>query len=334
MKATEFARFVDGKIEGDENFPISIPTPIELADKNSTVFLLDKKYDTDKSIGVVIASRKPEHLKYSTLILVDNVKEAFIKTLSLFEKKPQPPLQQLPQIVGENTKISSDAIIYPFTYISNNVTVGKNSRIFPFVFIGENVEIGENTVIYPHVYIGHNVKIGNNVIVHAGTVIGADGFGFERTESAYEKIPQIGGVIIEDNVEIGANCTIDRATIGYTVIKNGVKLDDQVHVAHNVKIGEHTVIAAQSGIAGSTEIGKWVMMGGQVGIKDHLRVADYTIVMAQSGITKDTKQGKMYVGSPARETRRAWKELALLSKIDELFKKVRELERRLEEKND
>ncbi len=334
MKAIEFAKILGGKLEGEESLEITAPVPLELADENSTFFLLDSKYDIQKNVGTVVSSFKPENLKYKTLITVQNPREAFIRTLYLFEKEPEIPSMDAPKIQGKNIQVSESAIIYPFTYLANNIKIGDKTRVYPFVYIGEDVEIGENVVIFPHSFIGHNVKIGNNVIIHAGTVIGADGFGFERTEKGYIKISQIGGVIIEDNVEIGANCTIDRATIGYTIIKEGVKLDDQVHVAHNVKVGEHTVIAAQSGIAGSTEIGKWVMMGGQVGIKDHIKVADTTIVMAQSGITKNTVKGKMYVGSPARETKRAWKELALLAKLDTLFKKVERLEKKLEEKND
>ena len=333
MKAADFAKKIGGRIEGNPECEVNIPAPIEIAKEDDTAFLLDRKYDTAKKVRVLISSFKPENISYETLITVENVKEGFIKALHIFEKKLHERVADDPKIIGQNVEIEDGTVVYPYTYIANNVKIGKNSRILPFVYIDENVEIGRDVIIFPHVFIGHSVKIGNNVIIHAGSVLGADGFGFERTETGYVKIPQIGGIVIEDDVEIGANCTIDRSTIGNTVIKRGTKLDDQVHVAHNVKIGEHTVIAAQSGIAGSTEIGKWVMMGGQVGIKDHVKVADRTIIMAQSGITKNTESGKMYVGSPARETRRAWREMALVAKLDELFKRVARLEKELEKKN-
>lgn len=333
MKASELAKILGGKVEGNPFYEIKKPEPLDTAGGKDTAFIFDKKYDTHKKVGALIASFKPRYLKSEALIIVENPRKAFIKTLKLFEKKPEPPLQEQPRILGKDANIHPEAVIYPFTYIGNRVKIGQKTHIFPFVYIGEDVEIGDNVVIFPHVFIGHNVKIGNNVIIHAGSVLGADGFGFERTDKGYIKIPQIGGIVIEDDVEIGANCTIDRATIGNTIIKKGTKLDDQVHVAHNVKIGEHTVIAAQSGIAGSTEIGKWVMMGGQVGVKDHVKVADNTIVMAQSGISKNTEKGKMYVGSPAKERKIAWREMAYLSRLEELFKRVKKLEQKLEEKN-
>ncbi len=334
MKAHELAKLLNGELKGNSEVEVSIPVPVEIADKESTVFILDEKYDIPLSVKIVIAKSIPKNIKAEAVITVKNPKEAFIKTLTMFQKGPGTPLSDLFKIISEKSQIDETAIVFPFVYISDDVEIKKGTVIYPFVFIGENVKIGKNCIIHPHVAIERDVVIKDNVIIHAGAVIGADGFGFERTEKGYVKIPQIGGVIIEDDVEIGANCTIDRATIGNTVIKKGVKLDDQVHIAHNVTVGEHTVMAAQTGIAGSSKIGRWVMMGGQAGVRDHVKVADYTIIMAQSGITKPTESGKMYAGSPARETRKVWKELALLSKIDELFKRVEQLEKKIEEKDD
>ncbi len=334
MRAHELASIVGGKILGDGSIEVNEPVPIEMADSKSTIFLLDEKFDKPLNVRVVVSKKKPRNIEADAIILVENPREAFIKTLSLFYKKFTEPVADGFKVIGKNCEISSSTRLFPFVYIGNNVKIGDGTFIYPFVFIEENVEIGRHTIIHSNVVIGRNVKIGDYVIIHSGAVIGADGFGFEKKEEGYLKIPQIGGVVIEDDVEIGANCTIDRATIGNTVIKKGVKLDDQVHIAHNVTVGEHTVMAAQTGIAGSTRIGKWVMMGGQVGVKDHTEVADYTIVMAQSGITKPTESGKMYVGSPAREARKAWRELAFLSKLEELFKRVAILEKRLEEKDD
>ncbi len=333
MKASELATLLNGKLVGNGNVLVSIPKPIEESEKNSTVFLLDEKFDIDIEVGLVVSKDMPGHIKSDAVILVENPKKAFIKTLELFYKPYDEALQDEFKIIGQGCEISKDAIIFPFVYIANNVKIKKGAVIHPFVYIQDGVEIGEDTIIHSHVFIGKNIKIGNNVIIHSGTVIGADGFGFERTDRGYIKIPQIGGVIIEDDVEIGANCTIDRSTIGNTVIKKGTKLDDQVHIAHNVKIGRHTVMAAQTGIAGSTKVGDWVMMGGQVGIKDHVEIKDNTIILAQSGITKNTEKGKIYVGSPAKEAKKAWKELAYLNKIEELFKRVAILEKKLEEKD-
>lgn len=333
MKAHELAEIIRGKLSGNGEVEVSEPVPIEIANEQSTVFLFDKRYDRSLKVRVVVSKYEPKYVNADALILVDDPKQAFIKTLQMFYKLFTEPIGDGFKVIGKECKISKSANLFPFVYVGNNVKIGDGSFIYPFVFIEENVEIGKHTIIHSNVTIGRNVKIGDYVIIHSGTVIGADGFGFEKTSDGYMKIPQIGGVVIEDNVEIGANCTIDRATIGNTLIREGVKLDDQVHIAHNVVIGEHTVIAAQSGIAGSSKIGRWVMMGGQVGIRDHIEVADSTIILAQSGVSRHTEKGKMYVGTPARESKRVWKELALLSRIEELFKKVSKLEKLVEEKN-
>jgi UDP-3-O-[3-hydroxymyristoyl] glucosamine N-acyltransferase len=232
-----------------------------------------------------------------------------------------------------SASVSDDVYIGEFAYIGPNAKIGAGAKIFPQVHIGEGVVIGENSVIYPGVIVYRDCRIGKQCIIHAGTVIGSDGFGFApRPDGGYMKIPQLGNVIIEDEVEVGASCTIDRATLGATVIRKGVKLDNLIHVAHNVEIGEHTVIAAQTGISGSTKIGKHCQIGGQVGLVGHITIADGSRINAQSGVSKSLLEtNKAITGTPAFDYTAALRSQAVYKMLPELLKRVEELEQRLKE---
>lgn len=335
MKVKELSEILNAEFFGCGEIEVKKPVPPEEGGKEDTIFLFDPKFDKDGEVGVIISTFKPQYLKAKALVLVKDRDKALVTVLKHFERKRQP--RKFPGIltyIDVEAKLEKGVQVYPHSYISSGVKIGEGSLIFPFVFIDENVTIGKNVIIHPFVFVGYDVKIGNNVVIHSGTVIGADGFGFYRTEKGYIKIPQIGDIEIEDDCEIGANCTIDRATIGTTRIRRGVKLDDQVHIAHNVEIGEHTVIAAQTGIAGSTKVGKWVMMGGQVGVSDHIEVRDNAIILAKSGVSKSVPPGGIYSGYFARDRRKLLRIMALQDKLPELFKRVKILEDKLGEAED
>jgi len=330
MNAREIAELIGGKLIGDEKVEVRKPVPYPDAREGDTTFLFEQNWDSEKKVGLLIANFEPSKTRCDALILTDRKEEALIKVLNLFVKKPD---FDYSNPIHPTAQISNGAQIAPSVFIGKNVKIGSGTRIYPFVFIGDEVEIGKNVTIYPMVTIYDDVKIGNNVTIFSGTVIGADGFGFYRTSRGYIKIPQIGGVIVEDDCEIGANVTIDRATMGYTRIGKGTKLDDQVHVAHNVVIGEHTVIAGQTGIAGSTRIGSWVMMGGQVGIADHLEIGDNVIILAKAGVSKSLLKPGIYGGYFARERSAMLKIRALEERLPELFQRLKKLEEKVEGKD-
>lgn len=262
---------------------------------------------------------------------VSNPYFAFAKLLEHFYVKPQKFSGISDRaIISEKAHLAADVSISPFSYISDSVSIGSGTIISPYVFIGENTSIGQKCIIYPHVTVREGVKIENNVIIHSGSVIGSDGFGYVLEEGKYHKIPQVGGVIIEDNVEIGSNVSIDRATIGNTVIGRGTKIDNLVQIAHNVTIGKNSVIVAQVGIAGSTEIGDFVTLAGQAGISDHAKIESETIIGPRSGITGKVTKGT-YLGSPALPHRDWMKAAALFAKLPALNKKVKELEEKIKE---
>ena len=234
---------------------------------------------------------------------------------------------QQPAYIAKTATYGENVFIGAFAYIGENVKIGDNTKIYPNAYIGNNVTIGDNTIIHPGVKIYHDCVVGNNVIIHAGTVIGSDGFGFApQADGSFKKVPQIGNVVIEDNVEIGANTTIDRATIGSTIIKAGAKLDNLIQIAHNVEVGNNTVIAAQAGVSGSTKIGNNVMIGGQAGIVGHIQIADGAKINAQSGVSKSIEPGKAVTGSPAYDYTTALRSQAIVRNLPELEKRVKELE--------
>ena len=265
----------------------------------------------------------------ATLIRVADAYTAFATLLSKYQEIVQQQLTgvQEPSYIAKTATYGEKVFIGAFAYLGEKVKVGNNTKIYPNAYIGDNVIIGNNCIIHPGVKIYHDCKVGDNVTIHAGTVIGSDGFGFApQADGSFKKVPQIGNVVIEDNVEIGANATIDRATIGSTLIKSGAKLDNLIQIAHNVEVGHSTVIAAQAGVSGSTKIGNGVMIGGQAGIVGHIQLGDGAKVNAQSGVSKSIEAGKAVTGSPAHDYTSALRSQAVSRKLPELEKRVKELE--------
>jgi UDP-3-O-[3-hydroxymyristoyl] glucosamine N-acyltransferase len=334
----DIANLVNGQIIGDADAIISAPSKIEEGLSGTISFLSNPKYEsylyTTQASAVLI--QKDFHLKSdinSTLILVDNVQEAFGILLHTFNHQTNNTiLHSNLSSVRENVTLGKNTQIGDFTVIKSNAIIGDNCIIHDQVYIGEQVVIGDHTIIYPGVKIYHSTVIGSHCIIHSNTVLGSDGFGFSpNKEGSFTKIPQIGNVVIEDNVEIGANCVIDRATLGSTVIKKGVKLDNLIQIAHNVTIGSNTVIAAQTGVAGSTSIGENCLIGGQVGIAGHIKIANNTMIQAKSGISGDiTQSGRKLYGYPALDYQNYLKSYAYFKNLDKLVDKIRKLEKELD----
>lgn len=304
--AQQIAEILEGDIVGNPNAEVSTLSKIEEGEKGSLTFLSNPKYNpylytTKASIAIVNKSFEAEKEIDTTLIKVEDAYAAFSKVLEFYDQvKKNKSGREMPHFIAESAKIGTDEYIGAFAYIGNNVTIGNNVKIYPGVYICENVTIGDNSTVFAGAKIHSDTVIGKYCVIHAGAIIGSDGFGFAPDkEGKYNKIPQIGNVIIEDHVDIGAATTIDRATLGSTIIREGVKLDNQIQVAHNVEIGAHTVIAAQTGIAGSSKIGNNCMIGGQVGIVGHITVGNNVRVQAQSGITKSVKDNEIIQGTPA-----------------------------------
>ncbi|MES1219195.1 MAG: UDP-3-O-(3-hydroxymyristoyl)glucosamine N-acyltransferase [Bacteroidota bacterium] len=334
FSASQIARMINGKIEGDHQCSVSSFGKIEEAGEGQLSFLANPKYEdhlysSKASIIIINESFELKHPVKATLIRVADAYTAFATLLSKYQEIISQQLTgvQQPSYISKTASYGENIFIGAFAYIGENVKVGNNSKIFPNAYIGDNVTIGNNSIIHPGVKIYHSCVIGNNVIIHAGTIIGSDGFGFApQPDGSFKKVPQIGNVVIEDNVEIGANTTVDRATIGSTIIKNGAKLDNLVQVAHNVEIGSSTVIAAQAGVSGSTKIGAGVMIGGQAGIVGHIQIGDGAKINAQSGVSKSIEPGKAVTGSPAYDYTSALRSQAINRKLPELEKRVKELE--------
>lgn len=342
IKAEEIRELLGGEIDGDPNAEIFTVSKIEQGTKGSLAFLANPKYEhylyqTQATAVLIKKGYVPTGEVSATLILVDDPYSAFTTVLSkYFNPDTHKTGIEQPCYISENSKIGATPYIGAFAYIGKNVTIGDNVKIYPNTYVGDNVHVGDNTILYAGVKIYSYCVIGSNCILHAGTVIGSDGFGFApQPDGTYVKIPQTGNVIIEDNVEIGSNCSIDRATMGSTVIKKGVKLDNLVQIAHNVEIGENTAIAAQTGISGSTKLGKYCVVAGQVGFAGHLTIADGSQFGAQAGIGKSiTDKQKQWHGSPAIELKGWLKSQVLFRNLPNLDKKVAELEkliRQLEE---
>ncbi len=318
--AKQIAEFIQGRVEGDENATINTFAKIEEGKPGAISFLSNPKYthylyDTESSIVLVNEDVELEKPVKATLIRVANAYECVAKLLQLYQS-------MMPRKTG----------IDSLAFVSPTAKIGKDTYIGPFAYVGDNVEIGEGCTINPHVTIYHGCKIGNRVTLHAGAVIGADGFGFAPNTDKYDKIPQIGNVIIEDDVEIGANTCVDRSTMGSTVLHKGVKLDNLVQIAHNCEVGENTVMSAQVGLAGSTKIGSWCMAGGQAGFAGHIHVADKTFVGAQCGVIGDTKgNGEQLIGSPAMDPKVYFKGMAILRRLPDMYKELSALRKEVEE---
>lgn len=336
--ARQIADFIHGRVEGDENATVSTFAKIEDGKKGAISFLSNPKYthfiyDTESSIVLVNDSLELEHPVKATLIRVGNAYECVAKLLQLYESmKPKKSGTDPLAFVSSKAKIGKNCYIGAFAYIGDDVEIGEGCQVYPHATIYDNTTLGSGCIIYPNVSIYHDCRIGNNVTIHSGSVIGADGFGFAPNADGYDKIPQIGIVTIEDNVEIGANTCVDRSTMGSTYIRKGVKLDNLIQIAHNVEVGENTVMAAQGGVAGSTQIGKWCMFGGQVGIAGHISIADRTNVGAQAGISNNMKKsGTTIIGSPAWDAKGFMKSAAIFRRLPDIYKQLNDLRCQVEE---
>ena len=304
--AIQIAGILGGEVEGDENVVVSELAKIEEGTIGSLTFLANPKYEpylykTEASITIVDKDLELDRPIKTTLIRVDNAYQAFSKLLAYYnEVKMNKSGIEQPVFISDTTTYGEDLYLGAFSYLGANVRIGDNVKIYPNAYIGDNVQIGDNTTIFAGVKLYSETQIGKNCIIHSGVILGADGFGFSpNEEGVYDKVPQIGNVIIEDHVEIGAGTTIDRATLGSTIIRKGVKLDNQIQIAHNVEVGQNTVIAAQTGVAGSAKIGKNCMIGGQVGVAGHISIGDNVRVQAQTGIARNVKDNEILQGSPA-----------------------------------
>jgi UDP-3-O-[3-hydroxymyristoyl] glucosamine N-acyltransferase len=338
--ATQIAALVGGTVEGDANTQVSAFAKIEEAQSGQLSFLANPKYEDylyNSRASLIIINQQLELRQpvAATLIRVPDAYAAFATLLDKYQQLQNMQLTgiQQPSYVAKTARVGENVYIGAFAYIGENAVIGNNTKIYPFAYIGNDVIIGNDCTLQPGVVVYHQCQMGNRVTIHSGTIIGGDGFGFAPlADGSFKKIPQIGNVVIEDDVEIGANCTIDRATMGSTVIKAGAKLDNLLQIAHNVEIGQHVIIAAQAGISGSTKIGNNVMIGGQAGIVGHLQIADGCKINAQSGVSKSMKvPGTTVTGSPAFEYTAALRSQAAARKLPELEKRVRELEELIKE---
>lgn len=336
MKLKEIASLFNGEIIGPPNtddIEITGVSGVKEANEGDITFVSSAKYIKDLSgsrASCVIVKEPIADIGIAQL-KVSNPYLVFAKLLKHFYVKLKAPIGiSKDAIVSDKTEIGTDVSIFPFAFLSDGASIGNKTVIYPYVFVGENTTIGEQCIIYPNVTVRENVKIGNRVIIHSGSVIGSDGFGYVFGEGRHYKIPQVGGVIIEDDVEIGSNVSVDRATLGNTVIGKGTKIDNLVQIGHNVRIGENSIIIAQVGIGGSTEIGDFVTLAGQVGVSDHTRIESGTMIGAQSGVMGYITKGA-YSGSPALSHRNWLKAQAIFAKLPELNKKIRELEERIKE---
>ncbi|MFN9711201.1 MAG: UDP-3-O-(3-hydroxymyristoyl)glucosamine N-acyltransferase [Bacteroidota bacterium] len=333
--ASQIASLIGGNIEGNPDAKVVSFGKIEEAGAGQLSFLANPKYEdflytTNASIVIINESLELKQSVESTLIRVPDAYSSFATLLQAYEQLKSGQLQgiQQPSFISDSATVGEKIFIGAFCYIGENVKIGNNVKLHPQVYLGNNVVIGDNTILKPGVKIGDYCIIGKNVIIHPGTVIGSDGFGFApQADGTYKKVPQIGNVIVEDYVEIGSNCSIDRATIGSTLIRKGAKLDNLIQIAHNVEIGENTAIAAQTGVSGSTKIGKNVLIGGQAGIVGHITIADGTRINAQSGVSKSIKLEKSVVtGSPAHDYTSTLRSQAIFRNLPDIEKRISAIE--------
>ncbi len=335
FSAQQIAMMIQGKVEGDATVTVSQFGKIEEATAGQISFLANPKYEeflytTKASVLIVNENLVLKSALTATLIRVPDAYAAFATLLTKYQELKTQNLSgiQTPSYIAKSAKLGENHFVAAFAHIGEQVKMGKNVKVFPNVVIGDNVIIGDNVVLHPGVIIYADCVLGNNITIHSGTIIGSDGFGFAPTaEGSFQKVPQLGNVVIEDNVEIGSNTTIDRATIGSTIIRKGVKLDNLIQVAHNAELGENTVIAAQTGISGSTKIGKNVMVGGQVGFAGHISIADGVKIAAQSGVTKGVKTpNATLTGNPAGDHNTSLRAQVYMKNLPNLEKRVKELE--------
>ncbi len=336
FKAKQIAEILDGEILGNPEVEVSKLSKIEEGESGSLTFLSNPKYHsflytTQASITIVNSDFVLEKEVNTTLIKVKDAYKAFSKLLEFYNQVKNNKLgRETPHFIAESARIGEEEYIGSYAYIGENVTIGKNVKIYPNTYIGDNVTIGDNCILFSGVKIYSESQIGNNCKIHSGCVIGSDGFGFVPNENGeYNAVPQIGNVVIENNVDIGSNSTIDRATLGSTIIREGVKLDNQIQIAHNVEIGKHTVIASQSGIAGSTKIGEHCMIGGQVGIVGHITIGNNVKIQAQSGIGRSLNDDEVVQGSPAFGYNDYNKSYVYFKKLPDIAKQIHKIEKDL-----
>ena len=336
--ANIIAEFLKGTVEGDPEAKVSDVSKIEEGRPGTLSFLANPKYEkyiyeTKASIIIVNEDFKPQKSISSTLVRVKNAYESFAALLRLYEQsKPKKTGISKMSSIAESVHLGEDLYVGDFTVVSENVTLGNGVQLYPQVYIGDNVTIGEGSIIYPGVKVYEGCKIGAQCVIHSGAIIGGDGFGFApNQENNYEKIPQIGIVILEDYVEIGSNTCVDRATMGNTILHQGVKLDNLIQIGHNVEVGENTVIAGQSGIAGSAKVGKNCMIGGQVAITGHLNIGDGAKIVGQSGIIKDVPDNEVVQGSPAFNIGPYKRSYVMFKNLPKMYGQIRELEKKVKE---
>jgi len=334
--AAQIAMLINGKVEGDATAAVASFGKIEEAQQGQLAFLANPKYEeflysTKASIIIVNEAQELKQAISAALIRVPDAYSAFATLLGKYQEMKTQQLVgiQQPSYISSTAKLGENVFVAAFVYIGENVQIGNGVKLFAGVFVGDNAKIADNTILHPGVKIYHECVIGKNVTVHAGSVIGSDGFGFApQADGSFKKVPQIGNVVVQDFVEIGANATIDRATIGSTLIKSGAKLDNLIQVAHNVEVGNNTVIAAQAGVSGSTKLGNNVMIGGQAGIVGHISIADGAKINAQSGVSKSIKEPNTAVtGSPAYEYTSALRSQVVSRNLPDIEKRVKELEK-------
>lgn len=338
--AEQIANVIGGRVEGNKDAKVHTFAKIEEGTEGAISFLSNPKYthylyNTKSSIVIVNEDVELEKDVEATLIRVKNAYESIAKLLQIYEASKPKKTGVAPQAyIAPSAKLGNNCYVGPFAYVGEGAEIGDGCQIYPHAVIGDNVKVGTNCIFYPNTTIYQGCKIGNNVTIHAGSVIGADGFGFAPGADGYDKIPQIGIVVIEDNVEIGANTCVDRSTMGATVIHKGVKLDNLVQVAHNVEIGENTVMSAQVGIAGSTKVGSWCMFGGQVGLAGHITIGDKTFLGAQSGVPGSLKGGEELIGTPPMNPRAYFKSQAIFRRLPDMYKDLNEAKKKIEELNE
>ena len=338
--AEQIANVIGGRVEGNKDAKVHTFAKIEEGTEGAISFLSNPKYthylyNTKSSIVIVNEDVELEKDVDATLIRVKNAYESIAKLLQIYEASKPKKTGVAPQAyIAPSAKLGNNCYVGPFAYVGEGAEIGDRCQIYPHAVIGDNVKVGTNCIFYPNTTIYQGCKIGNNVTIHAGSVIGADGFGFAPGADGYDKIPQIGIVVIEDNVEIGANTCVDRSTMGATVIHKGVKLDNLVQVAHNVEIGENTVMSAQVGIAGSTKVGSWCMFGGQVGLAGHITIGDKTFLGAQSGVPGSLKGGEELIGTPPMNPRAYFKSQAIFRRLPDMYKDLNDAKKKIEELNE
>ncbi|MBI9062712.1 MAG: UDP-3-O-(3-hydroxymyristoyl)glucosamine N-acyltransferase [Marinilabiliaceae bacterium] len=336
--AGQVAELINGKVEGNKEAVITNVSKIEEGKPETLTFLANPKYThylytTKADVVIINDSFVAEQTVKATLIRVPDAYKALAQLLEMYEQsQPKKSGIEQPSFIDSSATLGDFAYVGAFAYIGENVKIGNNVQIYPQAFVGDNVTIGDNSIVYAGAKIYKHCRVGENCIIHAGAVIGSDGFGFAPDENnEYKKIAQIGNVILEDNVEVGANCALDRATMGSTIIRRGAKLDNLIQIAHNVEVGENTVLAAQAGIAGSAKIGKNCMFGGQVGIAGHISIADNTKIGAQAGVGGNIKkEGQILMGSPVIDVKQFYKSSVIFRRLPELKTQLDQLQKEID----